>query len=539
MFPLQDLWILPAFLYAETHYRFPYCFSLLKTREPEVIADAPHRLEPNHHLPVMILVKDAHLYPATLAQIRIKVSQDNRLIQSSDHLEKPIELRERISWHLIHLDLSGLAGWVDIDVEFTLECRGRSRTYHNDNHRTSSRKPLRVYLAKDSLPRFDDLYLGDPHTHSHFTDDQVEFGIPLFPAITLAKALGLAYYAVTDHSYDLDDDVDSYLTNDPTLAKWRQFQAEVDHLNSRESDFVVVRGEEVSCRNSDEKNVHLLVMGQREFIYGSGDGAERWNHTTSEHSAREVLAIKSADSPAFAAHAKEPVPFLQRLLLGRGVWTDADLALDALTGLQILNGRCDESFWEGYRAWTRQLLKGKKLIAIAGNDAHGNFNRFRQIGIPFLLIKENNDQIFGKMRTGLFVNGGLSEQNVLQAFESGSAIMTDGPVIRLIAVGGDHSQSGIGGSVTGPTIRLELDVLSTPEFGEIGSVKLILGKIGDSTERTAYRIDGNNGFLLRKEFSVNPSGACYARAEVWTIASNSFDGQEHYCLTNPIWIRSA
>ena len=38
-------------LYAETHYRFKYFFSFLKKNEPEILADIPHRLEPNAALP--------------------------------------------------------------------------------------------------------------------------------------------------------------------------------------------------------------------------------------------------------------------------------------------------------------------------------------------------------------------------------------------------------------------------------------------------------------------------------------------------------
>jgi len=61
MFQTESLWFLPLFLYAETHYRFPYFFSLLRKNEPEIIADAPHRIEPGSPLPILILIKDAHL----------------------------------------------------------------------------------------------------------------------------------------------------------------------------------------------------------------------------------------------------------------------------------------------------------------------------------------------------------------------------------------------------------------------------------------------------------------------------------------------
>jgi hypothetical protein len=529
------LWFLPALLYAETHYRFPYFLSLLKKGEPEVIADAPHRLEPGHLLPVLILVKDSHLFPATLTQVSIDIHQGKRIVKHDDQLTAPLVLRDKFVWHIITLDVSDLVGWLELDVSFTLEHQGRSKTYRNDNHRTSSHRPLRVFLAKDPLPRFSDLHLGDPHTHSQFTDDQVEFGVPIKPAAKLAEAMGLSYFCVTDHSYDLDDHPDSYLTNDPTLTKWKALQTEVDQANAGPEDFVVVRGEEVSCRNDNGKNVHFLILGQRDFIQGSGDSAERWLTTRSEHSVEEVLELKSADAVAFAAHVKEPVPFLQKFLLGRGIWNDNDLMPENLTGMQIINGRLDESFDEGYRAWTRLLLCGQKLYAIAGNDAHGNFNRFRQIGIPFISIRESGDQIFGRMKTGIFVDGRISEQNLLRSLGKGNMILTDGPVVRLSArgAGGEPSQSG--DIVRGETILLDVEILSTSEFGEISSVKVMVGKNGENSERTAFRFDGNQGFSLHKQVSVKQSASSYVRVDVWTSASGSFDGRQHFCLTNPIW----
>jgi len=533
---LQELWFLPLLLYAETHYRFPYFFSFLSKSEPELIADAPHRLEPNRRLPVLILVKDAHLYPCTLRQVSIEVRQDQRIVQQGDHLDQPIELDQKFFWNIIHLDLSSCHGWVELDVRMTLERNGKTKSYQNDNHRTSTHQPLRVFLAKDPLPRFPDLHLGDPHTHSNFTDDQVEFGVPLAPACELAQALGLSYFCVTDHSYDLDDHFHSYLANDPDLAKWQAFQSEVDRLGNKLSDFAVVRGEEVSCRNSVGRNVHLLLFGQRKFIHGSGDGAERWLQTRSEYSVPEVLRLKSGGSAAYAAHAKEPVPFLQRLLLGRGIWTDQDLGEDGMTGLQLLNGMLDNGFREGYRSWVQQLLKGKRLLAIAGNDAHGNFNRARQIGIPFIAIREGAHQIFGRMRTGVFVDRVVSEETVTKALQSGNSIVTDGPVVRASVRGMSRHGSGFGDSASTGGIDLDLEVHSSPEFGEITSIHIMIGKTGDTSERTAFRFEGKQGFISQKQISLREAAASYVRIEVWTSEDNPFDRQPHFCFTNPIWI---
>jgi hypothetical protein len=532
----QHFWLLPLLLYAETHYRFRFFFSFLKKNEPEIIADAPHRVEPNRKLPVLILSKDADRWPCRLREVSIEVRRDEQVIQRTSHLDNPIELNTKLFSHIIWLDLSSLVGWIELDVAITLERNGKIKTYHNDNHRTSTRLPLSVFLATSSLPRFPDLYLGDPHTHSIYTEDQVEFGAPLAASRELGRAMGLSYFCATDHSYDLDDTIHSYLSNDPRLTKWTHFQNDVDALNSEGCDFVVIRGEEVSCRNKNGANVHLLLLGQREFVHGSGDGAERWLQTRSEHDIEEVVRLKSTEAVAYAAHAKEDVPVLQRLLLGRGDWSDEDLSAEGMSGLQIINGKLDDGFRKGYRSWIRLLLSGKRIYAIAGNDAHGNFNRFRQIGIPFVSIREEHHQIFGRMRTGLFVRGAISERTILDALFKGRFLMTDGPVISISAKGSSNAFKGPGEAVEGGSIDLDIQALSSHEFGEVNSLRIIVGKIGEAAERTAFRFEGNQGLSLQKQVTIKQPTASYVRAEVLTSKDNTFDQNSHFCFSNPIWI---
>jgi hypothetical protein len=282
-----------------------------------------------------------------------------------------------------------------------------------------------------------------------------------------------------------------------------------------------------------------LVLGQKEFIRGSGDGAEKWLRTRSEHTISEVLSRTSVAAVTFAAHAQEPVSFLQRILLGRGIWSFSDLRNEALAGLQILNGKLDIGFENSYRAWIRLLLAGIKTCAIAGNDAHGNFNRYRQIEIPFLRIRESDQQLFGKWRTGLYVEGPLSEESILRVLGQRGAIMTDGPVVWMSARNSGGQISGIGETVLAETIDLSVEILSSEEFGEINAVRVIVGKVGRAGEQTAFRFEGNQGFSIHKEFSLERTAASYVRVEAATSQGGSCDGKQHYCFTNPIWIDAA
>ena len=533
-FPFDVFLGLPFLLYAETHYRFRYFFSLLKKSEPELIADAPHRIEQNQPLPILILAKDSHRYPCVLRQVEVDLQRQGKSLVKEALLDHPVKLREPLWWKIWKVRNPGIEGWIDCDVTMTIERQGSTKLYHNDNHITSSRKPLRVFLSKDPLPCFPGLYLGDAHTHSDYTDDPVEFGSPLMASKELSKAMGLSFFCVTDHSYDLDDRIDNYLLNDPSLPKWKDFKNKVQSINKSDNRFVVIPGEEVSCRNGKGENVHLLLYGNEVFFHGSGDGAEKWLRTRSEHSLDEVIQQKETSAAAFASHAKEQVPFLQKLLLKRGHWHTPDLTHDGLDGLQFANGNVNDGFLAGYNEWIRLLLKGKQLLTIAGNDSHGNFNRFRQVGFPFFKVVEKDTQIFGKMRTAVFLEKRLSEKSILAALKRGSFIITDGPILNLRKKG-QRSLTSIGQEYRDKSLTFRVSALTTKEFGTIERLKVLMGKIGSHAEEQILS-ESSQGLQYENNVSITATEPGYVRAEAFTSRENSSDGQFHFCYTNPVWL---
>ena len=526
--------MLPVFLYAETHYRFRYFFSFLRKHEPEIIADAPHRIEPNQPLPILVLVKDAHKFPLKLNKVNAVIKKGGKILIEKELLILPIELSDKLLWKTYEVPLDGISGVIECDVTFEID-NGRKRLlYKNDNYRTSSHKPMKIFVAPSPLPRFDHLYFGECHTHSSSTDDQVEFGAPIDASSQLSQSIGLSFFCTTDHSYDLDDSINNYLVNDSNLPKWNLLQQEVDDYNSKHQDFVIVRGEEVTCRNSNGRNIHLLLLGNRKFFHGSGDSAELWLKTHSENSIQEILNSVEPSVLTFAAHPKERVSFLQRLLLSRGNWLQQDFIHSKLTGIQFINGSITNGFWQGYNQWIDALLEGKKLFVLAGDDAHGNFNRFRQIGIPFLKIRETDHQLFGKMRTGVYLES-LSEKNILQAIHAGRTIATDGPVVNLFIGFPVHGISSIGETIAGNEHEVSLEVRSSTEYGSIDFIKVFMGTIGEKeililSERLFQQ------YMTIRNFSLEIKKESYIRAEVWTSSFNSIDTQTHFCLTNPIWL---
>lgn len=532
----------PFFMYAETHYRFKYFFSLLKKNEPEIIADAPHRLEPDSPLPVMLLVKDADRYPVTLtgAQFTVKKKGSAQFVFSF-HPDEPITINEKFWWKIVDIPFDGvhqdLFGRIDVVAAMTILMNGKTKIITTNNHRTSSKLPLSVYRSADPLPSFPGWIFGDAHTHSTYTDDQVEFGSPVPAGPTLCKAMGLSFFCVTDHSYDLDDSLDSYLRNDPFLPKWKLFQDEVYSVNQGEKDFAVIRGEEVTCRNSDHHNVHLLLLGTRSFFHGSGDSAEQWLNTRSENSVTEVLSAAEGNVASYAAHPTEVVPLLQRLLINRGEWTKKDMNEPSLHGIQILNGEHSEHFVYGMDVWKWLLLKGEKKFILAGNDAHGNYNRFVQIGIPFFAIREKDTQLFGKMKTAVFASP--SEESIVNGLQKGKTVITNGPLLTIELETDSGAVGTIGDSIRGKRFLVKVRAQSTKEYGRLKSIKLYLGIIGKREKE--FRTLRTFGDPLKAHFITDWESVenfSYIRAELMTKEADGSD-IDGFCYTNPIWIQPA
>ncbi len=523
-------------LYAETHYSFKGVYSRLKKNEPEIILDVPFRIEPDQPVPILLLCKDADIFPVLLKHLSIKVFHQNEIISTHAVIINTL-VTQRFWFQIFDIELkSRPIGEVLIDATIEIEINGYVKQYSNDNYRISSHKPFAVYLAEQSLPDLNRVVWGDLHYHSNYTRDQVEFGAPLPATMQLAKRLGLKFFAVTDHSYDLDDDEKDMLKNDPELKKWQNMQAEVESLNANH-DFVIIPGEEVSAGNHRGKNVHFLILNNKKFIPGKGDGAEKWFHTKPDLSITEILQNLESSALAFAGHPEIQPPFLQKLLVRRGKWAANDYVHERLNGLQIWNGKNDDFFQQGLSQWRKQLLSGRKLIIIAGNDAHGNFNRFRQIGFPFFTFRETDWEIFGKMRTGVIRDHEeLSSSSLLECLRQGRCVISDGPLLLFYGSTGVSNSFQIGDIYRSGRIDLTIQAQSTREFGSLKKLSIYVGDILKKEEYILWEEQNFSfKFQYQKEIKI-PSlpRIGYIRGELHT----GNVGQDYHCYTNPLWIES-
>ena len=555
--------ILPILAYAETHYRFTGFPSRYFKREPEIIFDLPRRLEPGADLPVILLIKDADRYPISVESIEATIRQK----QPSETIkfQLPVsKVTDYLFYQIFTIQNSQLPqGGFEINIAFKYASKGKIKKAQNDNHRGTRHKPFKVYHNSESWPKDNGWYAGDIHAHSDATDDFVEFGAPIEVYAKMGPPLGLSFMAITDHSYDIDDEPGKYYAPDLDLKRWKHLSKSISESNANPG-FIIIQGEEISCGSKDSRNVHLLGLNMNRFIPGYGDSAESWfNNSPTSPIGQVAGEITGQGGLPVAAHPGEKPTFLEKLLLNRGPWTFDDCDSDDFHHLQILNGRRTDSFFAGIALWRKLLIEGHHKYVVAGSDAHGNLNRLRQIRMPFLNFRESDRQTFGCSRTLVYLGDTPpSAFSILEAIRRGNCIITDGPFINLFFKNSDSERR-----IPGDTIenmgtsdwQLNIELKTTEEFGPLGKMRIYYGDINKRKESMLIYEDAfpktyhdhfeslnitnalNSNVLpgthqkkdFRYDSGITPSPKLngYIRAELTTVKGN-------ICLTNPIWIKS-
>jgi hypothetical protein len=524
---LLGFFVLP-FLYAETHYRFKYFFSYLKKNEPELIIDIPSRIKKGCPMPILLIIKDADKYPVKINSLELF---ENDIPLRIYHINKAVNqpyseiIKEFSSEEMPYGDHEFL-------IRIRYHVNGKERICQTDNHRGTSHKPLKTHFSEDSLPAFKDCIYGEMHCHSNYTSDQVEFGASLYATSYMAKSQGLEFVCITDHSYDLDDFEDNYLINDPNLNKWNKFKSEVKKVNTHSANALLIPGEEVTVRNSNDQNVHLLVLNSEQFFPGSGDSGEKWFNTYSESSISDITNQTDPSALYFAAHPAESPPFLQKIFIRRGEWHENDCHHPGLHGLQFINGGENMFKRKGLELWKKQLLSGNKLIGLAGNDAHGNFSVFRQVGFPFFTMRENEYHLFGKWRTGVYMeNEELTVENTLNQIRRGNCFLTNGPAVQMRAQDYNSTWRPIGSLCQSPT-HIQISVKSTKEFSVLQNCSIILGDLMKGEECTLFTKEYEKDEfedIHKLELNTLPDEG-YFRSELRT--------KDNYeAISNPIWFK--
>ncbi len=525
--------------YAEIHFRPHGIPSRLFKKEPEIVFDLPHRCQAGENVPLFLFIKDADRYPVELLEIEVRVAAGRRNVpiktwQTPVNQSVKTPFFSHIFWLPATL-FTAEGNAVTADLRYRLG--QKTRLMQQDNYATLPHEPFRIYIAETPLPSLPGWHWGDLHIHSNYTDNPVEFGAPIRHTAICARAVGLHFMAITDHSYDLDNCPGDAQKHDPQLRKWAAFQTECAVLNRELSPFVIIPGEEVSVGNSRGENVHCLVLNSRDFHPGSGDSGERvWqNHPTLNLPTLFEFAKIDPEALIVAAHPFDQSSLPIRLLLNRGHWHLPDLTHPQLDYWQIFNGRTDQFFKSGLAQWKQMLLQGVQVGILAGTDAHGNFNCFRQISIPFLKMIYHRQQLLGQTRTGVYCPDGVTRPALMQQLHRKRAVISDGP-IGVMEAYRIHRKFLLGDTLP-PRAMFQLRILakSSPEFGPLTAIRLIIGNFLTRRETVQTLAPGDHAFAFDQLLEF-PEGvmAGYLRLEV--TAGNA--PEPAFCLTNPIWVGS-
>ncbi len=447
-------------------------------------------------------MKDADLYPVRVASVRLRAWDDSGATR-----EESFELQAICETNLRHFalpfDPGDLRGHIRISGTITVENgAGKAHVIENHNYPGLAPTPLEVLRLESSLPYPREWLAGEMHCHSEFSSDPVEFGAPLPIMQEAGSVAGLDFVLCTDHSYDFYYRRDRYMDPCEPEENFSEYRSQVASLNASHPDkSLLIAGEEVSCGNHLGENVHMLVFGHPGFLPGQGDGGRRGLKNIPDMSIAEVLE-RIGDVPAFAAHPKARIGWLERKIFRRGAWHAQDLSPSgrSIRGLQFWNGNLGGDYRDGKAFWVQQLLRGGRFLPIGANDAHGDLNRNTGVRWPLLRLKQGRSHVFGRVRT--VVPAAARDLPSLQAaFRAERCTCTDGPFAEV-----GREDGG-----------LRVAAFSTPDYGAIVSVRLLGAETGEAEERIVAEWAFANGPMHFEERLNVPVKNGYVRLETVTL----------------------
>ena len=133
-------------LYAEIHSPLPPIPNLLNNKLPEIIADAPRRINRNQKLLLLVLIKDSHLYPLELVSITAEITQAGARIQSLDLWKGVLPLAQRY-WSRLFVVDPGTRGRIEIDVIITVRRKDRLSVIKNQSYAPIKKMTLDVFIS--------------------------------------------------------------------------------------------------------------------------------------------------------------------------------------------------------------------------------------------------------------------------------------------------------------------------------------------------------------------------------------------------------
>ncbi|MFC1556371.1 hypothetical protein ACFL5L_00125 [candidate division KSB1 bacterium] len=505
--------------------------SFFRKTTPDIIADAPYRIEPDRPLPLVCYVKLNSPFPVTIESVAVKISRNKHTVLSTTPMQQPVTMLTR-EWQRVFIiplpdDMTGL---FTMDVYIRIEYKGKRRTIVNNSFRGLRNVPLEIFRAKDPIPRFKGFHFGDIHFHNYMSNGADESDVQFPVAAEVARSVGLDFYGAARHSFNKNN------SGNAKEKDWIHFNKEIDLWNS-EHDTIVLPAEEISCRNDKGRNVQILAVNGEDFIVGTGNTPGKILPGKSEHSMAEVLNRIGSNAAAFALHPVRKKSGILKMLSRSGKWRNSDLAVSGLTGLQVHEILSDQPGNTGLDTWIGLLLKGVKRYIAAGSHASGSLNRryYRRFSHPG--SKNDTRHIFGYFRTGILSTRPLNKDVIVSCLKKGLAVVTNGPLLNFVVLNESGSRALLGSEIKGAIFNLKYRALSTEEFGPIRKVLIYAGDISSHREELIYTFNFHtNSYSGSEEINIEPrSEFGYIRGELWSENANG----KYFCFTNPVWIRSS
>ena len=89
--------------------RFKFFKSRIFIKEPEILSDLPIRIEPGKKLPILVLIKDSHLFPIKLQRIEVFLYKERKM---AANYEKQYNLLINKHWwdDTLFIDVNNIYG---------------------------------------------------------------------------------------------------------------------------------------------------------------------------------------------------------------------------------------------------------------------------------------------------------------------------------------------------------------------------------------------------------------------------------------------
>ena len=157
------------------------------------------------------------------------------------------------------------------------------------------------------------------------------------------------------------------------------------------------------------------------------------------------------------------------------------------------------------------------MSLFAGDDAHGNFNRFRQVKLPMLALHERCRHLFGQMLTHIVSDAQPNAAGILQQLKQGPVCVSDGPALEVSVVRAKNGSNPLEKVKAADTGSIKVRFASTPEFGSAIELVIVTKgakhvlKTGQQEERIGRYLSS-----WRDEFILPTALRGYVRAELTT-----------------------